>query len=192
MSIVEKRPFRLGGHVLVVLFVVYLVLLVWTVVWKLEVPYVGEAALLPRPIKLIPFVPSAEAGASAPLEVLANFLLFIPFGVYVGLLAPTWRWWRSAGVFVGASFVLEITQHLLSTGTFDTTDVIVNTVGGLVGVGLLAMARRRLQVQTAAVMTRVCLVGTVIALLAVGTFVASPLHYAQQRDVVVSTPVPSR
>ena len=192
MSVVEKKPFRLGGHVLVVLFVVYLVLLVWAVVWKLDVPYVGEAALLPRPIKLIPFVPSAEAGASAPLEVVANFVLFVPFGVYLGLLAPTWPWWKWTGVLVGASFVLEATQHLLSTGSFDTTDIIVNTVGGLAGVGLLALARRRLQARTAVVMTRVCLIGTVVSLLAIGIFVASPLHYAQQRDVIVSTPAPSR
>ena len=123
----EKKPIAEGGHILVALFAVYLVLLAWAVVWKLDVPYVGEAALLPRPIKLIPFVPSAEAGGSAPLEVVANFLLFVPFGVYLGLLAPTWPWWRWTGVLVGASFVLETTQHVLSTGSFDTTDVIVNS-----------------------------------------------------------------
>ena len=139
----RSSALRQRGHVLlVVLFVVYLVLLAWTVVWKLDVPYVGAAALLPRPIKLIPFVPSAEAGASAPLEIVANIVLFVPFGLYLGLLAPTWQWWKSAGVFVGASLVLETTQHLLSTGSFDTTDVIVNTAGGLAGVGLLALARR--------------------------------------------------
>jgi len=192
MSVVGKKPSRLGGDVLVVLFIVYLVLLAWAVVWKLDVPYIGEAALLPRPIKLIPFVPSAEAGASAPLELLANVVLFVPFGVYLGLLAPTWPLWRWTGVLVGASFVLEATQHLLSTGSFDTTDIIVNTVGGLVGLWLLALVRRRLQARTAAVMTRVCLIGTVVSLLATGIFVASPLHYAQQRDVIVSTPAPSR
>jgi glycopeptide antibiotics resistance protein len=187
-----KKTFGQGGHVLAALFVVYLVLLAWTVVWKLDVPYVGAAALLPRPIKLIPFVPSAEAGASAPLEVLANVVLFVPFGVYLGLLAPTWQWWKSAGVFVGASFVLEATQHLLSTGSFDTTDIIVNAAGGLAGVGLLALARGRLHARTASVVTRVCLIGTVVALLAIGTFVASPLHYRPQRDVIFATPAPSR
>ena len=89
---------RDGGHVLlVVLFVVYLVLLAWIVLWKLEAPYVGAAALLPRPIKLIPFLPSAEAGGSAPLEVVANILLFVPFGLYLGLLAPSWQWWKAGG-----------------------------------------------------------------------------------------------
>ena len=101
MSVVEKKPFRLGGRVLVVLFGVYLVLLVWAVVWKLDVPYVGEAALLPRPIKPIPFVPSADAGAGAPLELVANFVLFVPFGVYLGLLAPMWQWWKWTAVLIG-------------------------------------------------------------------------------------------
>ena len=177
---------------MVVLFVVYLVLLAWAVLWKLDAPYIGEAALLPRPLKLIPFLPSAEAGGSAPIEIVANFLLFVPFGVYLGLLAPTWRWLKWTGMLVGASFVLETTQHLLSVGSFDTTDIIVNTAGGLAGLGLLALARRRLHARTVVVMTRVCLIGTVVSLLTVAIFVASPVHYRPQRDVVVATPVPSR
>jgi hypothetical protein len=80
----------------------------------------------------------------------------------------------------------------LAVGSSDVTDLVVNTAGGLAGIGLLALARRRLQARTATVMTRVCLIGTVLALLASGTFVASPLRYAPPRDVaVVSThPVP--
>jgi len=185
---VESKPLRRGEHVLIVLFIVYLVLLAWAVLWKLDAPYVGAAALLPRPIKLIPFLPSAEAGGSAPLEIVGNFLLFVPFGVYLGLLVPAWPWWKWTGVLVGASFVLETTQHLLSIGSFDTTDIIVNTAGGLAGLGLLVLARRSLQARTAAVMTRVCLIGTVVSLLAVGIVVASPLHYRPQHDVIFPTP----
>ena len=136
------------------LFAVYLVLLAWIVLWKLETPYVGAAALLPRPFKLIPFLPSAEAGGSAPLEVVANILLFVPFGLYLGLLAPSWRTWKLAGVFAGASLALEITQHVLSTGSFDITDVIVNTVGGLAGLGLLALVRRTFPATTLASITQ--------------------------------------
>ena len=58
----------------------------------------------------------------------------------------------------------------------------------MAGIGLLALARRRLRARTTAVMTRVCAIGTVLALLACGVFVASPLHYAPPRDrAVVST-----
>ena len=169
---------------LVVLFVVYVVLLTWVVLWKLTVPWVGEAAFLPHPIKLIPFFPSGDADWSAPQEVVANLLLFVPFGLYLGLLAPRWQWWKATGVFVGASLVLEITQHLISVGSFDITDVIMNPAGGIAGMGLLALARRRFQERITAVMTRAFLIGTALSLIAIAIFVASPLRYAPQHDVI--------
>ncbi|MQA77217.1 MAG: VanZ family protein [Streptosporangiales bacterium] len=180
-------PSREGGRVLlVVLVVVYLVLLAWIALWKLEVPYVGGGAL--RQIKLVPFAPSAGAGASAPFEVVANIVLFVPFGLYLGLLAPSWPWWKAAGAVAGASLVLEVAQYVLAVGSSDVTDLVVNTAGGLAGIGLLALARRRLQARTATVMMRVCSIGTVLALLASGIFVASPLRYAPPRDVgIVAT-----
>lgn len=177
---------------MVALFAVYLVLLTWIILWKLEVPYVGAAAGLSRPWKLVPFVASGDAGASVPLEVVANVLLFVPFGIHLGMLAPAWRWWQLAGVFVGASLVLEVTQHLISTGSFDTTDVITNTAGGLVGLGLLAWARRVWRDRASVLMTRGLLIGGVIAVLAVAAFIVSPLHYEQPHDVIFPLPGSTR
>ena len=174
---------------LVALFVAYLLLLAWVVLWKLQTPYIGEGAL--RHIKLVPFAPTAEDGASEPLEVIANVVLFVPFGLYLGLIAPSWPWWKLGGVVAGSSLLFEVTQWVLSVGSCDITDLVVNTAGGLAGVGLLALARRRLQDRTGTVMTRVCSIGTVLFVLAAGIFIASPVHYAPIRDVhipVVSSP----
>ena len=124
------------------LFALYVAMLVWVVVWKLEVPHIGRGGI--REVKLVPFAPDACDGASAPSEVLANVLLFIPFGVYLGLLAPTWPWWRITGTIVAASLSLEVAQYALAVGSADITDLITNTAGGLAGLGLLALARRRL------------------------------------------------
>jgi glycopeptide antibiotics resistance protein len=165
------------------LFVVYLVLLVWIVLWKLEVPYVGEGAL--RRIKLIPFAPTTEDGASEPFEVIANVVLFVPFGVYLGLTAPSLPWWRLAAVVAGSSLTLEVVQYVLAVGSTDSTDLVVNTAGGLAGLGLLALARRRFGHRTGTVMTRVCALGTALLLLAVVAFIASPLHFAPLRNVHV-------
>ena len=165
---------------LVMLFVVYLVVLAWLVLWKLDVPYVG--AVPPLPIKLVPFLPSAGAGGSAPLEVIANVVLFLPFGVYVGLLAPTWPWWRTLGAVAVASLALEGAQYALAVGVPDATDLVTNTTGGLAGIGLLALARRRRAERTAEEMARVCAIGTVLAVIAVGAFLASPQHYGPPRD----------
>jgi glycopeptide antibiotics resistance protein len=173
-----------------VLFVVYLVLLVWIVLWKLEVPWVGGGAQ--RQIKLVPFVRTADAGPTAPFDLVANIALFAPFGLYLGLLAPSWRWWRVAAVLVGASLALEVAQYVLAVGRSDITDVIVNTAGGLAGFALLVMARRRYQARTAAVMTRFCVVGTVLAVVAVAVFVALPLRLASPRNVATASTLGSR
>ena len=176
---------RVRGILLWVLFALYVAMLVWVVVWKLEVPHIGRGGI--REVKLVPFAPDACDGASAPSEVLANVLLFIPFGVYLGLLAPMWPWWRITGTIAAASLSLEVAQYALAVGSADITDLITNTAGGLAGLGLLALARRRLRARTVTAVTRVCTVLTVLALIATAAFVASPLRFTP-RDVVVTPP----
>jgi glycopeptide antibiotics resistance protein len=167
------------GRLLIALFVVYLVLLVWVVLWKLDVPYLGGVY---REITLIPFATGQHGGVKSPFELLVNFVLFIPFGAYLGSLAPSWQWWKIAGVIAGASLVLETAQYALSVGSTDITDVILNTAGGLAGFGLLALARRRLRDRTVIVMRRVFAIGTALTPIAIAAFIASPIQYGPPRD----------
>ncbi|WP_159601073.1 VanZ family protein [Agromyces humi] len=173
-----------SGILLPVLFAVYLALLTWIVIWKLEIPFVGTGDL--RQLKLVPFAPSACDGASAPSEVVVNVLLFVPFGVYLGLLAPAWSWWRSAAALAGASLAMEVVQYVLAVGSSDVTDLVTNTAGGLAGLGVLALARRKLGPRASAVMSRICAVLTVLALLAAAIVVVSPLSFSPPRDVLVA------
>lgn len=151
------------------LFAVYLALLVWIVVWKLGVPHVGDGA--DRVVKLVPFARTAESGASAPREVLANLVLFVPFGVYLRLLAPARAWWRHAAVAALASLALEAAQYVLAVGRSDVTDVLVNAAGGALGVGLAVAARRAGGHGAVVALTRLCAAGTAIALVVVALFV---------------------
>ncbi|MEV0842035.1 VanZ family protein [Actinocatenispora sera] len=176
----NERPGERGQALLVALFVVYLGLLCWLVLWKLEPPHLGDGTL--RHVKLIPFSPDGGLDPNSPQEVAANLLMFVPFGLYLRLLAPARPWWQAAVVVAAASLALETTQYVLAIGWSDVTDVITNTAGGVAGIALTALVRRRLRARTARVMTRICLIGTVLALLATGLFVASPLHYAPMRD----------
>jgi glycopeptide antibiotics resistance protein len=170
---------------LIASFVVYLGLLTWLVLWKLGVPYVGEGAFIPRPFKWIPFISTAEAGASPPLELLGNLLLFVPFGLFVGALWPRSRRWQALLVFASVSVLFELAQHYLSIGSFDSTDVIVNTLGGMAGLGLAMLARRRWGDRTTAVMAKVLTVITAVALVASVAFAASPMRYNPTEDVIV-------
>jgi glycopeptide antibiotics resistance protein len=178
------RPRR---AVLVALFAAYLVLLGWVILWKLQVPYVGAAALLPRPIKLVPFVASGDAGPSAPGEVVANIAFFLPYGVFLGLLARRRRWWQAGLLLVGSSLALEVLQHVLSVGTFDTSDILTNTAGGLAGFGLVALVRRRGPIRGVAVLSWAVSAATVLAVVGAGVFLALGLSYHQRHDVVPRT-----
>jgi glycopeptide antibiotics resistance protein len=164
---------------LVALFVVYLLLLIWVVLWKLNVPWIGGD----RAIKLVPFARTGEAGASAPVEVLVNLMIFIPLGVHVGLLAPARACWTAIGAAAGTSLALEATQYVLAVGRSDITDVLVNTAGGLIGLGVLALAQRRLQARTAKVMTRICSIGTAVTVLSAGLYLTSPWQPVHTHDV---------
>jgi glycopeptide antibiotics resistance protein len=175
---------------LTVLFGVYLVLLVWTVLWKLGVPFVGDGA--ERVVKLVPLVATATTGASDPVEVAENLLVFVPFGLYLGLLAPSWAWWRAAGVVAATSLALEVGQYALAVGSSDVTDVVVNTAGGVVGLGLAALVRRRLAQRTTAVVTRICAIGTALALVAVALFLASPVRFTGPAPGDISHAPPMR
>ena len=157
------------------MFVTYLALLTWVVLWKLEIPFVGDGT--ERQVKLVPFVATARAGASAPVEVLANVLIFVPFGGYLALLAPSTRWWRLAATIAGASLTFEIVQYLLAVGRSDLSDVVANTAGGVLGLALVGLVRLRWRDETRTVMTRTCGAVTVLSVAAVGLFVVSPLHY---------------
>ena len=159
-----------------VLFAIYLALLVWLVLWKLEPPWVGAGAL--REIVLVPFQP----GANTLREVLANVLLFVPFGLYLARVSPAWRWWRSTLVTAAASVALEFGQYVLAVGSSDATDVVANTLGGLIGLGLFSLTRRVLGERADRVMSRMLLIGTVVVLIAVGLFLLSPVRYAPPPD----------
>jgi glycopeptide antibiotics resistance protein len=155
-SSAENPASERGRALLLTLFAIYLLLLAWIVLWKLQVPYTGGGAL--RELKLVPFLPTAGAGGSRPAEVLANLALFVPFGLYLGLLKRRWRWWM-VGAIVAAS--------------------------GLIGIGILALVGRRLKARTVPVMTRICSIATVLGLLASAIFIASPVRFAQPRDNAV-------
>ena len=156
------------------LFAVYLGLLTWAVLWKLGMPTLHGGT---RAVKLVPFVADDGYGVSTVPEMLANVALFVPFGVYVGLLAPRSRWWRAGVAAAALSVVFETLQFVLAVGSSDVTDVILNTAGAVLGIAVLAVARGVLRQRTASVLVPMCAAGTVLALAVGAVFAAGPLRH---------------
>lgn len=120
-----------------ILWVVYLLILCWVLVLKLGVSfsYMGE-----RRVNLLPFADYiATNGRIDKTEMVLNVLAFIPVGIYVAMLLPSsslgGRMLRISFISVG----VECIQWILGTGAFDTTDMVTNSLGGLIGVATVEL-----------------------------------------------------
>ncbi|WP_270408242.1 VanZ family protein [Brachybacterium paraconglomeratum] len=70
---------------------------------------------------------------------LANVALFVPFFAALAVLVPTW-WWVAAGA--GLSIAVELYQGEIGTRDQDLVDILANTAGAALGVGLGLLVRR--------------------------------------------------
>ncbi|WP_062946585.1 VanZ family protein [Brachybacterium sp. sponge] len=70
---------------------------------------------------------------------LANVALFVPFFAALAVLVPTW-WWVAAGA--GLSIAVELYQGEIGTREQDVVDILANTAGAALGVGLGLLVRR--------------------------------------------------
>lgn len=61
-----------------------------------------------------------------------NILMFLPIGFFAALLSDKPRWWKETLWTFGVSLFIEVFQLFVSRGT-DVDDLILNTIGGLVG-----------------------------------------------------------
>lgn len=109
-----------------VLLVIYLIVLVWIILFKMGVSF---SYMEERRINLIPFA----NGYYSLTETIMNVVIFIPLGLYVGILfrKNTFAW--AILFFFLASLTIESLQVIIKTGTFDITDLLTNTSGGIIG-----------------------------------------------------------
>ena len=84
-----------------------------------------------------------------PVETLSNIAVFVPFGFFLGeWLASSNRTgsWRRVGLVTlavfGLSLCIECLQLVLHVGFFEVTDLVMNTVGGVIGAVLSILGRR--------------------------------------------------
>lgn len=143
------------------LFLVYFLVLVWLVMFKglLDLSLLSGG---PRSLNLLPFAqPRVLNGRADWSEVWLNLLLFLPFGLYMGLLAPNRPPMRRAAPFFLVSLAFELLQFCFGAGAADITDIISNTCGGLLGLGLCALLRRLLKERAQTALNLAALVCTV-------------------------------
>lgn len=70
------------------------------------------------------------------LEFLANIALFVPVGLFLVLLFGGRLWWAAVGVAFAMTALIETAQRSIPGRVPDERDLVANTGGALIGVGV--------------------------------------------------------
>lgn len=102
----------------------------------------GHRALVREALALLHGLGVPERFGYAALEFTANIVMFVPLGFFAALLLPLGRAWLAALLGAGFSAAVEIAQLALLPERFASVlDVVANTTGAGVGVGLAVLLR---------------------------------------------------
>ena len=158
----DKQTLRsnAANRLTTVLFIIYLIVICWILLFKLGVrfSYMGG-----RSVNLIPFnEPEILTG-----ENVLNVVIFIPLGIYAGILFEAWHFLKKLLFLFLVSLIVEGLQYLMRIGAFDATDLITNTVGGVIGLimytGFESVFRNRLKTQK--IINIIAAAGSVVVIL---------------------------
>lgn len=150
-----------------ILFYVYFAALIWIILFKMQMPFSNTGRI--RSVNFIPFAGSVKVDGSIYVpEIVNNVLIFIPFGVFSGMMAASKNWvqWLAPSFFT--SLALEILQFIFAAGVSDITDLLANTAGGLIGSGIFLVCSKIWKRRVHAVLNTILLLGASGMLLLVG------------------------
>ncbi len=106
----------------------------WILLLKLGVRF---SYMANRNFNLIPFGDSSMAHGKIDFsEMILNVVIFVPLGIYAGMLFTKWAFAKKIFFFFLISLLFEGLQFILRVGAFDVTDIINNTLGGFIGLML--------------------------------------------------------
>lgn len=94
-------------------------------------------------------------------EILLNVIAFIPFGIYLSIVKNKWNFFQKVLPIFLVSLSYEIVQYIFAIGGSDITDLIGNTLGGIIGIGLFVVIEKILGKNTVKIINVLATIGTV-------------------------------
>src|SRR4051812_37548470 len=76
------------------------------------------------------------------VEFTANIVMFVPMGLLFTLLLGVRRWWLALLIGVFATCTIEGIQSFMPTRYSEVRDLVSNTIGTIVGIGIAALTVR--------------------------------------------------
>ncbi|ENK1242778.1 VanZ family protein [Clostridium botulinum] len=124
-------------------FAFYTLFLLWNIPFKYVSPLevFSTNRYFSRTLNLIPFYDIFN-GIYNGLDIWGNIILFIPLGIYVNVISKDSRVYKSICKIFSISLIFEVSQYVFGIGASDITDIITNTIGGIVGVGIYMVIKK--------------------------------------------------
>ncbi|MCI5956893.1 MAG: VanZ family protein [Clostridiales bacterium] len=72
-------------------------------------------------------------------NIIGNILMFIPMGIFLSMIGQ--RYDKVLIFLIGSSACIEVLQYVLFRGVSDIDDIILNCVGGLIGIGCYKISK---------------------------------------------------
>ncbi|MER2001739.1 MAG: VanZ family protein [Carnobacterium inhibens] len=144
----KKKPIKWRREVVLNLFIFYILLLIHLTVFRAE-NSINNVSIVMRPlseINWIPFVETAKLTQGTTLfdyyyNLYGNIIWFIPMGFGAAYLMKRNHFvLRSLLIGIAVSVLIESLQFIFYTGVSDIDDVIFNTIGTIIGIGLFKIS----------------------------------------------------
>lgn len=98
-------------------------------------------------------------------NIMGNIAIFIPLGIYIPLLINKKSIFTNSAIVALISLCVEIVQYILAIGTADVDDIILNTIGGLLGILIFKLVYLIFKDKSKTVITFLTPIGGVIAVI---------------------------
>jgi glycopeptide antibiotics resistance protein len=137
-----KKGLRIGYWAILI---VYLLLLI-------SIVFMGRDSI--RSINVIPFasikefifVDNGVGGIRmVDMNLWGNIVMFIPAGIYIILENANKTISKNIMSVMAASLLIEVVQFVFKRGAFDIDDIILNTLGGIIGIFIYQICKRIFQ-----------------------------------------------
>ena len=144
-----------------ILFAVYFLILVWILLFKMS--FSLDELYKDRSINIIPFMGSVVVNGRIYInEIIDNILVFIPIGIYICMLKEDWSILRKISVGFFISLGIEVLQFVLAIGATDITDLLGNTLGGIIGIGVFYLFSKLFNNKTNKIINILALIVTIL------------------------------
>ena len=153
-----------------ILFAVYFLILVWILLFKMS--FSIDELYKNRSINIIPFMSSVIVNGKIDIsEIINNIVVFIPVGIYVCMLKKDWCILKKISVGFFISLSIEVLQFILAIGATDITDLIGNTLGGGLGIGVFYLFSKVFKNRTNNIINILALIATILLIVLISILV---------------------